>query len=151
MLTRSMQWNVVVSEEIEDIEEDVGVLNWHKSFSSRPGLVQLVKQSREEGWLELTRGLAHGRLLGKDVWAQEMIKITRNDSSIREWTQWDIVQSEVINDDEDRLGLVTIVNERIENNWHIQGKLMYSNHNEKDCWTISMVKKDDSGEPESLM
>ena len=150
MLTRVMQWNVVVSEEIEDIEEDLGVMNWPESFSSRPGLVQLVNKSREEDWLVYRASLTHGRLDGKDVWAQEIIKITRNDRK-HKWTQFDVVQSELIHDDEDKMGLVTIVNERIENNWSVWGELMYSNHNGKDCWTISMVKNDDPRESESLM
>ena len=75
MLTRVMQWNVVVSEEIEDIEEDLGVINWPKSFSSRPGLVQLVNKSREEDWLVYRASLTHGRLDGKDVWALSLIHI----------------------------------------------------------------------------
>ena len=150
MLTRVMQWNVVVSEEIEDIEEDLGVINWPKSFSSRPGLVQQVNKTREEDWLVYRASLTHGRLDGKDVWAQEIIKITRNDRK-HKWTQFDVVQSELIHDDEDKLGLVTIVNERIEDNWSVFGRLMYSNHNGKDCWTISMGKNDDPRESESLM
>ena len=151
MLNWRMQWNVVVSDEIEDSEQNLGVMNWPISFSSKSGLVQEVNRLREEDWLEIRNGLVHGRLLGKDVWAQEIIKISRDDESIRKWTIWDVVHSELIHDNGETVGLVSIVNERMEDDWHIKGQLMYSNHNGKDCWTIVMVKHENEGESESLM
>tara|TARA_B100001123_G_scaffold447406_1_gene604843 strand:+ start:1798 stop:2277 length:480 start_codon:yes stop_codon:yes gene_type:complete len=135
-------WDVVISEEIEDIDNEIGALNW-KSLSTSPGLSTIVNQRIKEDWLVIG-GFCHGIEDGKEVWVQPMMQLLKNPyPGNKKITEWKRITSFNLHKKNGKDGLVEIVNEQIKNGWNLvrYSSLSYDIHKGIGKWGISMWKE----------
>ncbi len=136
-------WDVVVSNEIEDIDNEIGALNW-KSLSQTPGLNTKVNQRMKEDWLVIS-GFTHGIEDGQEVWAQPMMQLLEKSPSGRKRiTEWKRLTCFNLHKKDGRNGLVEMVNEHLKMGWNLvrYSTFSYDIHKGIGAWGISMWKEE---------
>ena len=135
-------WDVVVSNEIEDIDNEIGALNW-KSLSQSPGLNTKVNQRMEEDWLIIS-GFSHGIEDGREVWAQPMMQLLENPPPGKKTiTEWKRLTCFNLHKNDGENGLVEMVNEHLKMGWDIVtgSTFGYDIHKGIGVWGVSMWKE----------
>ena len=73
------KWDVVISKSIDDSSRELGLMNWPKMKSDKPGLNTLVSEKvGSNKWsIRYPTTLLHGIEDGSEVWAQEVFLIPK--------------------------------------------------------------------------
>ena len=139
------KWDVVISKSIDDISRELGLMNWPKMKSDKPGLNTLVSEKLGSNkWsIRYPTTLLHGIEDGSEVWAQEVFLIPKKMVKLKFSRRSKIIHSESLLNYEDQIGLIELVNNEInEGVWDYRASpLGFSSHNGKPCWHIRMYEK----------
>ena len=134
-------WDIIISEEIDDINNDIGALNW-VSLSKSPGLNSRVNEKMSDDWLP-SGNISHGIERGREVWAKPIMKLLKNPNPNREIIGWKRLTSSNLEGGKGKEGLIEIVNTHLENDWCFWqfSDLRYDVHNGEGIWGVSMWKE----------
>ena len=139
------KWDVVISKSIDDSSRELGLMNWPKMKSDKPGLNTLVSEKvGSNKWsIRYPTTLLHGIEDGSEVWAQEVFLIPKKMVKLKFSGRSKIIHSESLLNYEDQIGLIELVNDEInEGVWDYRASpLGFSSHNGKPCWHIRMYEK----------
>ena len=138
-----MQWDVIISKSIEDLNEDLGVFNWNfKGSNTCFGLNTLVSAKiKDSEWaLRVNSSLVHGIEDGSEVWAQEIFLIPKTNERKSYSGETKIFYSKSLQTIGDQIGLIELVNNEIkEGMWDFRANpLGFSTHNRESCWHIRL-------------
>ena len=144
------KWDVVISKSIDDSSRELGLMNWPKMKSDKPGLNTLVSEKvGSNKWsIRYPTTLLHGIEDGSEVWAQEVFLTPKKMVKLKFSGRSKIIHSESLLNYEDQIGLIELVNNEInEGVWDYRASpLGFSSHNGKPCWHIRMYEISNSGE-----
>ena len=144
------KWDVVISKSIDDSSRELGLMNWPKMKSDKPGLNTLVSEKiASNKWsIRYPTTLLHGIEDGSEVWAQEVFPTPKKMVKLKYSGKSKIIHSKSLLNYEDQIGLIELVNNEInEGIWDYRASpLGFSSHNGKPCWHIRMYEKSNSEE-----
>ena len=109
------KWDVVISKSIDDSSRELGLMNWPKMKSDKPGLNTLVSEKvGSNKWsIRYPTTLLHGIEDGSEVWAQEVFLTPKKMVKLKFSGRSKIIHSESLLNYEDQIGLIELVNNEI--------------------------------------